>query len=78
MIGDPEDEPTLAVGMVPDGVATITVELGSASGPTIPVVDNYFESFINGSKIPSDSRKTGTIWRDAEGKVVPQRPEPAS
>jgi hypothetical protein len=78
MIGDPVDEPMLAVGMVPDGVATVTVKLGSASGPTIPIVDNYFESFINGSEIPSDARSTGTIWRDAKGNVVPQRPEPAS
>ena len=73
MIGDPRKEAMLAVGMAPDGVATVTVELGGASGPTIPVVDNYFESLINSSEIPSDARSIRTVWRDAEGNVVPQR-----
>jgi hypothetical protein len=78
MIGDPRKEAMLAVGMVPDEVATVTLELGSAPGPTIPVANNYFESFIDGSEIPGDARSIGTIWRDDEGNVVPQRSEPAS
>jgi hypothetical protein len=63
----------LAVGVVPDGVASVTAQFRSAQFPsapddvTVPVTDNYWE-------LKSDSGVLHTVWHDASGQVVPQVP----
>jgi hypothetical protein len=67
----------LTVGVVPDGVATVTAQFGSAPDVTVPVVDNYWELTLSGAELSnanSDSGVVHTVWHDADGNVVPQAP----
>lgn len=81
----------LAYGLVPDGVATVTAEFPNAPDVTVPVADNYFEIPLSGSEIGDYVEETGpnatgdslrelgikrVLWRDADGAVVPQHPDP--
>jgi hypothetical protein len=63
------------VGLVPDGVATVTAALSGAPNVTVPVHENYFEIPLHGAELTH--RPTGlrhTVWHSADGQVVPQRP----
>lgn len=64
-----------AVGLVPDGVATVTAAFSGAPNVTVPVHENYFEIPLHGAELTH--RPTGlrhTVWHDADGDVIPQRP----
>lgn len=66
-----------ALGVVPDGVATVTAEFGSAPPVTVPVADNYWELPLSGAELSTangEAAVQGTVWRDADGEVVPQVP----
>jgi hypothetical protein len=63
-----------AVGLAPDGVATVTAKFTAAPDVTVPVHENYFEIPLHGAEIshrPGGVRRV--VWRDAEGHVIPQR-----
>jgi hypothetical protein len=66
------------VGVVPDGVATVTAHFSGAPTVDVPVHENYFELELNGAEIthiPIGVRYL--IMRDAQGNVIqPYRPEP--
>ena len=64
-----------AVGLVPDGVATVTAAFSGAPNVTIPVHENYFEIPLHGAELTH--RPTGlrhTVWHNADGEVIPQGP----
>jgi hypothetical protein len=70
------DEGT-AFGVVPDGVASVTAEFGSSPPVTVPVANNYWEVPLSGAELSNANGESGvqhTVWRDAEGEVVPQQP----
>lgn len=65
----------VAYGVVPDGVATVTAEFGSAPDATVPVADNYWELPVGGAELSNANGYGGvqrTVWRDADGNVVAQ------
>lgn len=65
----------LALGIVPDGVATVTAEFGSAPPVTVPIENNYWELALSGAELSNSNGDAGverTVWRDAEGNVIPQ------
>ncbi|HEX6665140.1 MAG TPA: hypothetical protein VF081_00915 [Solirubrobacterales bacterium] len=67
----------LALGLVPDGVSSITAQFGSAPDRTIPVHDNYFELPLGGPELSNANSEAGviaTVWHDADGNVIPQLP----
>lgn len=67
----------LALGLVPDGVATVTAQFGSAPDRTIPVHDNYFELPLSGPELSNANSEAGviaTVWHDASGNAIPQLP----
>jgi hypothetical protein len=69
----------LTVGVVPDGVATVTAEFGSAPDVTVPVTNNYWELSPSGPQLSNANGEAGvehTVWRDADGNVVPQAAQP--
>jgi hypothetical protein len=69
------DQDAVAFGIVPDGVATITAEFGSAPQVTVPVENNYWEMPVSGPELSNANGESGvqrTVWRDAAGNVVPQ------
>jgi len=66
-----------AYGVVPDDVATVTAEFDGPPPHTVPVHDNYWELPLSGAESANPHGESGvqhTVWRDAEGNVVPQRP----
>jgi hypothetical protein len=66
-----------ALGVVPDGVTTVTAEFGSAPPVTVPVADNYWELPLSGAELSDAAGESGvqrTVWRDADGEIVPQQP----
>jgi hypothetical protein len=66
----------LVFGLVPDGVATVTAEFGSAPDVTVPVANNYWEMPVNGPELSNAHGAASvqkTVWRDADGQVVPQQ-----
>ncbi|HEX5609270.1 MAG TPA: hypothetical protein VFX45_04160 [Solirubrobacterales bacterium] len=68
---------TVAFGVVPDGVATLTAKFGSAPDRTVTVHDNYFELPLSGPEMSNANSEAGviaTIWQDADGNVIPQMP----
>lgn len=68
---------TVAYGVVPDGVATVTAQFGSAPDRTIPVHDNYYELPLSGPELSNANSESGviaTVWHDADGNVIPQLP----
>jgi hypothetical protein len=70
----------LAFGLVPDRVATVTATFGSAPDRTVPVSNNYFELPLSGAELSHANGEAGiqkTVWRDADGAVVPQQSNPA-
>lgn len=65
-----------AYGLVPDGVATVTAKFGSAPDVTVPVADNYWEIPLSGAELSNahgEASVQRTVWRDANGNVVPQQ-----
>jgi hypothetical protein len=65
-----------AFGVVPDGVATVTAEFGSASERTVQVTNNYWEMPLSGSELMTANDEFGIrhiVLRDAGGTVVPQQ-----
>jgi hypothetical protein len=66
-----------AIGVVPDGVVSITAEFGSAPDRTVPVTNNYWELDLSGAELGNANGESGvqqTVWQDADGNVVPQQP----
>jgi hypothetical protein len=68
----------LALGLVPDGVASVTAEFANAPDVTVPVRDNYFEVPMSGAELGEGKGdfKGGVrriVWRDSDGNLVPQR-----
>jgi hypothetical protein len=64
-----------AVGLVPDGVATVTAAFSGAPSVTAPVHENYFEIPLHGAELthrPAGLRHT--VWHNADGELIPQRP----
>lgn len=69
-------------GLVPDGVASVTARFGDDAVHQVPVTDNHFvyrwgnpqAHLIKESLVYWTSRSKDTVWRDAEGNVVPQQP----
>ena len=71
----------LAAGVVPDGVASVTAQFGSAPDVTVSVANNYWELTLSGAELSnanSDSGVVHTVWHDADGQVVPQQPAEGS
>jgi hypothetical protein len=65
------------IGVVPDGVASVTAEFGSAPDRTVSVANNYWELDLGGPELSNANGESGvqqTVWRDADGNVVPQQP----
>jgi hypothetical protein len=65
----------IELGVAPDGVATITAEFGSAPSVTVAVQNNYWEVPVSGPQLSNANGEAGiqrTVWRDAEGNVIPQ------
>ncbi|MGB7684500.1 MAG: hypothetical protein WBL45_01810, partial [Solirubrobacterales bacterium] len=65
-----------ALGIVPDGVATVTAEFGSAPDRTVSVTNNYWELSLGGAELSNANGESGvqaTVWRDADGNVVPHQ-----
>lgn len=70
--GDASTDQYAVVGIVPDGVASVTLEFGSADR-TVPVEDNYFLAPLSGSQIANgEFAVQSAVWLDADGQVVPQ------
>ena len=66
-----------AIGLVPDGVASVTAQFGSAPDRIVSVANNYWELDVSGPELSNANGESGvqqTIWRDADGNVVPQQP----
>jgi hypothetical protein len=66
----------LALGIVPDGVATVTAEFGGGPDVTVPVDNNYWELRGSDAKLSDRIGEAGvehTVWRDAGGNVVSQQ-----
>jgi len=66
-----------AFGLVPDGVATVTAKFGSAPDRTVSVANNYWELDVSGAEMSNANGESGvqrTVWRDADGNLVPQQP----
>jgi hypothetical protein len=62
---------SIAAGLVPDGVAMVTLRFSGAPARTIPVHHNYFEAVLRGAEIthlPGGVRYV--IMRDAEGNAI--------
>lgn len=73
---DETSNSSLAFGLVPDGVTTVTAKFGSAPDVTVPVANNYFELPLSGLELSNANGEAGiqsTVWRDADGNVVPQQ-----
>jgi hypothetical protein len=75
-----EDEVGLSAGLVPDGVATVTAHFADAPDVTVPVKENFWELEQRGAETQgNDAHPEGfayaTTWQDAEGNVIPQKPE---
>ncbi len=67
----------LAFGLVPDGIASVTAKFGSSPERTVPVQNNYFEFELSGAELSNANGESGvqqTVWRDADGEIVPQLP----
>ncbi|HJZ35399.1 MAG TPA: hypothetical protein VJ204_03925 [Solirubrobacterales bacterium] len=68
----------LVDGIVPDGVATVTAIFSGAPPVEVPVHDNYWELTLDRPEAANPDGESGvirTVWRDAEGNVIP-RAEP--
>jgi hypothetical protein len=66
----------LAIGLVPDGVASVTAEFLDAPEMTVPVKDNYFEIPMSAGQLGEAGLNRGiqrVLWRDANGDVIPQQ-----
>jgi hypothetical protein len=66
-----------AIGLVPDGVESVTAKFGSAPDRTVPVTNNYWELDLSGAELSNAHGESGvqrTVWHDASGAVVPQQP----
>lgn len=77
MMSGPGTSSWLAFGVVPDGVANVTAQFGSAPNVTVPVADNYWELTLSGAELSNANSGSGvvhTVWHDADGNVVPQQP----
>ena len=63
---------TTVYGVVPDGVATVTVAIGAAVSPPSPVADNFFVTVVpvrvTRGRIPS----VLITWRSASGATLKQ------
>jgi hypothetical protein len=65
-----------AIGLVPDGVESVTAKFGSAPDRTVPVTNNYWELDLSGGEFSNANGESGvqqTVWHDADGNVVPQQ-----
>jgi hypothetical protein len=85
---DASSETGTAFGVVPDGVASVTAEFESGPPVTVQVADNYWELPLNGTELAgvrgehnvpvvranSQAGIEHTVWRDADGAVIPQQP----
>jgi hypothetical protein len=74
------DEVGLSAGLVPDGVATVTAHFAQAPDVTVPVEDNFWEleqqgAETQGTDAHPEAFVYATTWNDAEGNVIPQKPE---
>jgi hypothetical protein len=66
-------ESSIAYGVVPDGVATVTATFGSAPDRTVAVTDNVWEVSLGGDELSNangEGSVQSTVWRDADGNVV--------
>ncbi|HEX5608465.1 MAG TPA: hypothetical protein VFX45_00060 [Solirubrobacterales bacterium] len=85
-VSNPADGFAVALGVVPDGVATVTAKFDAAPPVNVPVEDNYWELPLSGRQLVNQNRGTGyfpasdplpgvrrTVWRDAEGNFIPRQ-----
>jgi hypothetical protein len=77
MMSGPGTSSWLAFGVVPDGVANVTAQFGSAPNVTVPVAKNYWELTLSGAELSNANSGSGvvhTVWHDADGNVVSPQP----
>jgi len=61
---------TWVVGLVPDGVARVTVEIRSGERQTLPATRNFFAAAFRGRGDANAPMLRIVTWHDARGRVV--------
>jgi hypothetical protein len=61
---------TWIAGLVPDGVAGVTVRIRSGQRRTLAMASNFFAVAFSGRGDPRDPLVATVTWRDAHGRVV--------
>ncbi|MEV4419126.1 hypothetical protein AB0L40_04015 [Patulibacter sp. NPDC049589] len=63
----PSDRESVVSGIVPDGVASVTVTYGSADPRTFPTHDNAFTYEVG---LAAEQFPSSVVWNDADGRPI--------